>query len=280
MTLKGSFSRRPVILVCLYATCLVPAELFAWGQEGHRIIAAVAESRLQKHAAEGVQELLGDGGLSSVANWADEIRKDRPETALWHFVDIPRDRQEYDPTRDCAFPHRGDCVVAAIERYRVILADLSRSKHDRAEALKFLIHLVGDVHQPLHCLKDHEGGTTLDVLFYGERINPYNEKPWNLHAVWDTGLIQHAGLSEEDYIRTLNDWLKRQPVEELQEGNAREWALESHQAALTTAYSFPADRSLGDQYVQASLPVVGDRLAKAGARLAILLNEAFGRPDR
>lgn len=280
MTLKIALYRRTVVLLCLCVGSLVPAESFAWGQEGHRIIAAIAESRLQKHAAEGIKELLGDGSLSSVANWADEIRKDRPETAPWHFVDIPRDRQVYDPTRDCAFPSKGDCVVAAIERYRVILGDPSRSKHDRVEALKFLIHLVGDVHQPLHCLKDHEGGTTLDVLFYGERINPFNEKPWNLHAIWDVGLIQRAGLSEENYIRTLKDWLERQPVEELQEGTEREWALESHQAAVTTAYDFPADRNLGDQYVQASLPVVGDRLAKAGARLAKLLNEALRRPER
>ncbi|HKW86671.1 MAG TPA: S1/P1 nuclease, partial [Nitrospiraceae bacterium] len=224
MSQKIALFRKTVVLLCLCATCLVPAELRAWGQEGHRIIAAIGESRLQQHAAENVRELLGDGSLSSIANWADEIRRDRPETAPWHFVDIPRDRQEYDPTRDCAFPHKGDCVVAAIERYQVILADLSRSKQDRAEALKFLIHLVGDVHQPLHCLKDHEGGTTLDVLFYGERINPFNEKLWNLHAVWDVGLIQHAGLSEEAYIRTLNDWLERQSVEELQQGTAREWA--------------------------------------------------------
>jgi|SRR5437867_5431941 len=280
MTLKSSFSRRPVILLCLCATCLVPAELFAWGQEGHRIIAAIAESRLQKHAAGSVQELLGDGNLSSVANWADEIRKDRPETAPWHFVNIPRDRQEYSPTRDCAFPRKGDCVVAAIERYQVILADRSRSRNDRVEALKFLTHLVGDVHQPLHCLKDHEGGTTLDVLFDGERINPFNERPWNLHAVWDAGLIEHSGLSEKDYVRTLNDWLERQSIEELRQGTAREWALESHQAAITTAYDLPADRNLGDPYVRASLPVVSDRLARAGARLAMLLNEAFARPDK
>ena len=280
MTLKRSFSRRAAILLCLCATCLIPAELFAWGQEGHRIIAAIAESRLQKHAAATVQELLGDDHLSSVATWADEIRKDRPETAPWHLVNIPRDGQGYDPTRDCMTPREGDCVVAAIERFRAILADRSRSRNNRLEALKFLTHLVGDVHQPLHCLRDHEGGTTLDVLFDGERINPFNEKPWNLHAVWDVGLIQRAGLSEMDYIRMLNDWLERQSLEEIQRGTAREWALESHQAAITTAYDLPADRNLGDPYVRASLPVVSGRLARAGARLAMLLNDAFWRPDK
>ena len=280
MTLKSCYCSRAVVLLYLCATCMAPVELWAWGQEGHRIIAAVAESRLQKHAAGAVQEMVGDGNLSSVANWADEIRKDRPETAPWHFVNIPRDRQEYDPTSDCVTPREGDCVVATIERFRATLADRSRSRNDRVEALKFLTHLVGDVHQPLHCLKDHEGGTTLDVLFDGERINPFNEKPWNLHAIWDAGLIQRAGLSEKDYVRTLNDWLERQSIEELHPGTAREWALESHQAAITTAYDLPADRNLGDQYVRASLPVVSDRLARAGARLAMLLNEVFRRPDK
>lgn len=280
MTPRSSFYQSAVSFLCLSTLCLIPGELRAWGQEGHRIIAAIAESRLQKHAAVIVQELLGNGNLSSVANWADEIRKDRPETAPWHFVNIPRDRQEYDPTRDCMTPREGDCVVAAIERFQAILADRSRSRNDRVEALKFLTHLVGDVHQPLHCLKDHEGGTTLDVLFDGERINPFNEKPWNLHAVWDAGLIHRAELSEMDYVRMLDDWLERESLEELQRGTAREWALESHQAAITTAYDLPADRNLGDPYVRASLPVVSDRLARAGARLAKLLNETLRRPDK
>lgn len=263
------------LLLWLCAAGVSPAQTFGWGQEGHRIIATIAESRLEKHAAEGVRELLGEGGLPSVANWADEIRKDRPETAPWHFVNIPRDQQGYNPARDCVTPRAGDCVVAAIERFRLVLVDRSRSKHDRAEALKFVTHLVGDIHQPLHCLKDHEGGTALEVLVDGERMNPANEKPWNLHAVWDTVVIKRAGVSEEDYTRTLTDWLDRQSVEELQRGAVRDWALESHHAAITTAYKLPADRNLGDHYFRVSMPVVGDRLARAGARLAMMLNEIF-----
>ena len=106
-------------------------------------------------------------------------------------------------------------------------------------------------------------------------MNPANEKPWNLHAVWDTVVIQRAGVSEEDYTRTLTDWLDRQSVEELPQGAVRDWALESHHAAITTAYKLPADRNLGDHYFRASQPVVGDRLARAGARLAMMLNEIF-----
>lgn len=274
---RSSSLKTTFFLLWLCVAGLTPARTFGWGQEGHRIVATIAQSRLEKHASEGIAELLGEGGLPAVADWADEIRKDRPETASWHFVNIPRDQRDYDPARDCAIPREGDCVVAAIERFRSVPADRSRNKQDRAEALKFLIHLVGDVHQPLHCLKDHEGGTALDVLVDGERINPATEKPWNLHAVWDTVVIRRTGVSEADYARALINWLDRQPVEDLQQGSVREWALESHQAAITTAYNLPPDRNLGDHYFRASLPVVGDRLARAGARLAMILNETFRR---
>ena len=270
-------ARLPSFLIWLFVAGLTPTHTFGWGQEGHRIIATVAESRLEKQASEGIRELLGESGLLSVANWADEIRKDRPETAPWHFVNIPRNREDYVPARDCVTPDPGDCVVAAIERFQLVLADPSRSKQDRAEALKFLIHLVGDIHQPLHCLMDHEGGNSLEVLIDGERINPANEKAWNLHAVWDTVVIKRAGVSEADYTRTLIDWLDRQPVEDIPQGSAREWALESHRAAIATAYNLPPDRNLGDRYFRSSLPVVGDRLARAGARLATILNDTFRR---
>lgn len=195
---------------------------FGWGQEGHRIIAVIAESRLEKEAAQGVVELIAAGGLQSVATWADEIRKDRPETAPWHYVDLPREQSDYDPSRDCINPKEGDCVITAIEHFRSVLADRHQPKGERAEALKFLVHLVGDIHQPLHCLKDDDGGTTLGVIFFAEAINAFNGKPWNLHAVWDAGLIARSGLDEEAYARKLTAWLETESVADLQKGIARE----------------------------------------------------------
>lgn len=266
---------RLVCFLCLCAISLAPAKSMGWGQEGHRLIAAVAESRLETGARHTVAEMIGEGGLPSVANWADEIRKDRPETAPWHYVDLPREQPDYDPSRDCAHPKEGDCVIAAIERFRSVLADRHQPRRDRAEALKFLIHLVGDIHQPLHCLKDDDGGTALEVVFFGEAINPFNGKPWNLHAVWDAGLITQSGLDEEAHVRTLLAWIDAQPDVDLQKGTAREWALESKEAAIRTAYRLPADLTLGASYLQASLPVLHSQLAKAGIRLAALLNEVF-----
>jgi hypothetical protein len=264
--------------ICLCASLLYCTSAHGWGQEGHRIVAAVATEQLHPRTLARLKDLLGEGKLVAVAHWADEIRKDRPETAPWHFVNIPGDRPDYLAARDCVLPREGDCVIAAIERFRLVLVDRTRDKHERAEAAKFLIHFVADVHQPLHCLQDHEGGNTLEVLFYGERVNPVNLKPWNLHAVWDGGLIERSGLSEEEYVRMLRKWLEREPLEELQQGTPQDWALESHHAAITTAYQLPPDRNLGEAYVRRALPVISDRLARAAVRLAKLLNDALDKP--
>src|SRR4051812_17782512 len=112
---------------------LVPTTLFAWGGEGHQIVAMIAEERLTPEAQEGIRELLGDGVDISegvIANWADEIRRTRKETAPWHYVNIPTSRPSYDAKRD---GHKGDNVIDAVEKFEKILADKSRPKEERAE---------------------------------------------------------------------------------------------------------------------------------------------------
>ena len=121
----------------------------AWNGEAHQLIAYIAEERLSDKAKAGVAELLGDAQLSDaeVASWADEIRRQRKETAPWHYVNIPIDAGGYDAKRD---GNNGDNVMDAIERFAKVLADKTASKEDRAGALKFVVHLIGDIHQPLH----------------------------------------------------------------------------------------------------------------------------------
>lgn len=270
---------RAVALLCLSAQWAVAADSHAWGQEGHRIVAAIAERHLQTEAAAGVRELVGEGGLRAVANWADEIRNERRETVPWHFVDIPLRARTYDPGRDCVTPNEGDCVVAAIERFRATLADKTKSRSERAEALKFLTHLVGDIHQPLHCVGERDGGNKVEVTFFEEAINPFSQKPWTLHAVWDAGLIQRAGLSEQDYVEKLNAWINTHSLVQLQKGTTSEWAVESHRAAVETAFRLPVDKKIGASYFREGLRVVEERLAKAGVRLARILNEALAGRD-
>ena len=138
------------LAIVLVVASLVPSRTFAWGSEGHSIVAEIAEQHLEPGTTKQVRDLLAlenSTSLADVANWADHIRRQRPETASWHFVDIPITAPFYDPARDCA---GGNCVVAKIEQFAKELHDTSPPPGERLEALKFLVHFAGDVHQPLH----------------------------------------------------------------------------------------------------------------------------------
>ncbi len=180
----------------LLALVLVtPGPAIGWGLEGHAVVAEFATMRLTDAANAQVAALLEPGeSLASVASWADDVRHKRSETAQWHFVDIPKSATQYDPARDCRPTPHGDCVVAAIERFKTVLANATAARPARAEALKFLVHFVGDIHQPLHCADNHDrGGNDITVAFF--------KASTNLHAVWDTGIITKAGVTEIDYAR-------------------------------------------------------------------------------
>ncbi|MFZ5862246.1 MAG: S1/P1 nuclease [Nitrospirota bacterium] len=265
-------------LATALVSCLAASPAIAWGDKGHRIVAVIADSRLTPSAREGVRALIGPATLRDAATWADDIRRRRPETKPWHYVDIPLDRDEYLPAKDCARPRSGDCVVAAITRFQRVVADRSRPRAERGEALRFLTHFVADLHQPLHAA-DHRdrGGNDVKVVFFGEALHPAGRTPWNLHTVWDSGLIERRGVSVSKYAQRLTRRIARQSVDELTGGSVVDWALEAHQAAMDTAYRLPPDRHLGDDYAERALPVIDDMLAKAGARLAQMLNDALSR---
>lgn len=260
---------------------LVPQPAFPWGDDGHRIVAQVAEHRLHKDAAARVRSLIGPEGLASVAMWADEIKPERPETRPWHYVNIPLDQGNYDPGRDCATPQPGDCIIGALERMYARLLDPSTDTPAKVEALKFLVHLMGDLHQPLHFVDNRDrGGNETLVTFFGEQKIPFTNIPWNLHAVWDTALIRRVGLTQDQYVAKVEGQLKRRNPGDFEKGSFREWALETHRSAVKVAYGLLSpDRAIGKAYYRRALPVVDVMLAKAGARLAKILNEAFA-PSR
>lgn len=163
--------------------CLVtrPIDAQAWGAEGHRLIADVAESKLSWRARAEITRLLAlepGATLASVSTWADEFRS--PPTAPWHYVNLPRDTNcRYDSERSCI---QGACVVGAIERHVAVLASKAPDLQ-RLKALKYVVHFVADAHQPLHAgFADDRGGNNCQLQAFGRGTN--------LHAVWDTGLIQ------------------------------------------------------------------------------------------
>lgn len=251
---------------------------WAWGQEGHSIVAEIAQQRLTPAAAAAVKALLGgDVSLASIASWADDIRDERPDTYNWHFVDMPLDVARYDPALYCKpDPNKGDCVINAIARARATLGDRKAPKARRTEALMFLVHFVGDVHQPLHTVADNEGENTLHVSFFTDPTFKTREET-NLHAVWDQGLIHTQFWDWGAYVRWLNtSWFPGKTIARLSAGTPVTWAEEAHKVAHDDACPGVTEGAALDQaYIARVRPLLDQQLALAGLRLARLLNETL-----
>jgi hypothetical protein len=262
---------KPIWLATWLA--LVPlSQAAAWGPEGHSIVAEIAQRRLEPGPLQKIKKLLGgEISLASIASWADDFRTEHPETTKWHFVDIPYERNTYDPEVDCLQDAKeGDCVINAIERARTALADCSKPEQDRREALMFLVHFVGDVHQPLHVAERNkdQGGNKVEVSFFGETTN--------LHKLWDVGIITHRVYDWGEYVRHLDrDWFPGRDIAAIDGGAPVDWALDAHKAAHDVAYDFPDDGVIGEKYYEKALAVVDSQLALAGIRLARMLNETL-----
>jgi hypothetical protein len=261
-------------------TLLTPSTLVGWGHEGHEIVASLAQTRLTENTKTGIRSLIGDASLASIANWADEIRPDRDETYNWHFVDIPTDASGFSDERDCFLPassHKGsatdhrNCVVDRIEIFKKVLSDSNASRDDRIEALKFLVHFVGDVHQPMHAIGEAAGGNGIAVTEFGS--TQCGRHPCNLHGAWDTGLIEHTGMGRDEYVAHLEKLISDEHL--TASGSPEDWANESHGYAQVAL--LPDGAQVGEGYYQKEIIVVDERLALAGLRLAAILNEAFAQ---
>ena len=172
---------KQVIGLGLALTLAGPIPTLAWGKAGHRVVATIATTLLTGEARAQVADLLDPGTtLADISTWADEVRPSRPNTAPWHYGNIPGEASGYSAQRDCS---RG-CVVSAIERSLRLLQDPSNDRAIRQEALKWLVHFVADLHQPLHAIADERGGNDLIVQFNGHQTN--------LHRFWDGDMIDRA----------------------------------------------------------------------------------------
>jgi S1/P1 Nuclease len=262
--------------------CLAAGPAAAWGPEGHSIIAEIAQRRLTPQAAAMVAELLGRGhSLAAIASWADDIRDERPQTYNWHFVDIPLGVPTYDAKRDCKpDAQKGDCIVLELGRVR---DDLRCAKGEtRAEALKFAVHFVGDIHQPLHTVLEALGGNSIkvDVFMRGMTCTGTCEPthtPSNFHMAWDIDLIHATVWDWGHYVDRLEGgWLKSDEAKKagIDGGTPEQWANETHAVAPIAWNARPADNVLGDGYYRAMLPILDRQLGLAGLRLARFLNEA------
>lgn len=249
-----------VFFLCLF--CM--GQVFAWGQNGHRAVGLVAEQHLSKKARKKVMQLLGGNSLAEVSVWMDDIKSDHTydHTHDWHWVTIP-DGQTYDQTEKNP---NGD-ILAKIEELSAALKAGKLSKDQEEEYVKFLVHLVGDIHQPMHVGHgDDQGGNDVKVQWFWE--------PSNLHRVWDSNMIESKDLSFTEIVRFLGE-PSQQQVKTWQADPVRVWANESMQYR-DQAYTLPENKKLSYEYLYKNYPLVEQRILQAGVRLAGLLNEIYG----
>jgi hypothetical protein len=254
------------VLICL----ITVTDSFAWGANGHRIIGEVADSYLTKKARKNIAAILGNESIAMSSNWADFIKSDTTLRYLdpWHYINIKMG-MEY-----AAFESylKQDTAVDAYTKLNFLIAEL-KNKNLPAErklfCLRMLIHIVGDVHQPMHVSRAEDlGGNRIRVQWFGDATN--------LHAVWDDRIIEQQKLSYTEFAAHINHTTKEQRTA-WQQQPMEQWFFESYQLAdgIYKSITQPEQR-LSFRYSYDFIETVNRQLLKGGVRLAGLLNELFG----
>ena len=287
-----------LLKIFLFAPCALlllamANPVLAWGTKGHRVIGALAEERLTAAARAAVREILEGEDLASASTWADEMRgsQDNPRfwtdyAAYWHYVNIAPGESYEESNKH----PRGDAYMA-LETFAIILLDreapqgpireglelyfgdlAAREAEVKRFALKFLLHIIGDLQQPFHSGRaDDRGGNELEVLWFGE--------PSNLHSVWDTRLVEQANLGYTVMARRLDARIDRTPGSDVRFWESAvplAW-IEEAQGTLERIYARHAsDTSLDTDYTAAFVPTAELQLIKGGLRMAFMLNSIFG----
>jgi len=280
----------------LSAALLLPTPALAWGYEGHRVVATIARGYLQPAVRAKVDAILAQDAdtltgtdMAARATWADAWRgAGHRETAQWHFADVELDGP--DLANACfgypaaeqpasAGPAR-DCVVDKVREFAAELAAPATPPAERLLALKYLLHFVGDLHQPLHAADNHDRGGNCVLLSLG------GTRTVNLHSYWDTVAVEALGRDPDQLAATLRARIKPAQAVAWQQGDAATWAMEAFQVARTTAYrvgspagcqSDAAPIAAPAGYDAAAQAAVALQLERAGVRLASVLNRALAK---
>ena len=255
---------RTTLAVLALSLSLAPAA-FGWGQIGHRAIGYIAQQHLSAEAQARLAEVLEGHSLAAASTWMDEIRSDDAYdyTSTWHWVTIP-DGMTYAETDKNP---SGDVLGKIRELTGALQADTLSAETER-NYVRFLVHLVGDIHQPLHVgTGDDRGGNEFTVVWFGE--------PSNLHRVWDSDMIDQKQLSFTELARFVMAPADDAQIDAWQEISVEAWAQES-MAYRDQVYDVPQDREIGYAYSYRNFDTLKQRLLQAGVRLADVLNEIYG----
>ena len=264
---------RSFIAAAAIAFAVAPAPAFAWGKTGHRVVAAIADAQLSGLAKAHVKQILGQAeSLDEAANWPDEMRSHpspfwQKTSTPWRYVTL--NGIVYDHA-----PSEGD-ALEALNKYSATLRDPAASLADKQLALRFVVHIIGDLHQPLHVGKCcDKGGNDVKVKWFGRDLN--------LHSVWDSALVDEQQLSFTEMTAKLQRHTSNADVIAWWDINPRDWMSESAQIR-ETIYPRPSIDpkkvpELSYSYVYQNSPIMERRLKQAGVRLAAYLNALYAEP--
>jgi hypothetical protein len=263
--MKLNFLKKLILgITIIYA----PLQSMAWGTEGHRICGQIANTYLTPQARKAIEAILGNESIAITSNWADFIKSDPAYSYLssWHYIDFDKaytypEMQEY---------LAKDTNVDAYTKLQFLISELKKkdlSKANKLLYLRMLIHIVEDVHQPMHTAHtDDKGGNDF-------KVNWFNN-PTNLHSVWDTQLIEFQQLSYTEYTAAINHSTLAQRIE-WQKAPISQWLFESNQIAEKLYTEIKPGDTLNYKYNFSHIEIVNQQLLKAGVRLAGILNQLF-----
>jgi len=238
--------------------------LLSWGFKGHKAVATIAQKHLTSNTVNVVAAYLKGETMTDVSTWADENRD--KTTAPWHYLNLPLGLN-HEQFVDAVSKQGSDNVYSAILKVEATLKDKASGPDQKNEALKYLVHLVGDAHQPMHVSrKEDKGGNTIQLQFDG--------KGTNLHSLWDSKLIDHEGLSEDDIAKQY-DWANAAQIKKWQADSPMEWLWESYQISSELYGDVKPGQTIDEAYYKKYIKTIHLRIDQAGIRLAGELNRLF-----
>lgn len=292
MIKNNCFRVSSYIFLTIAIVVWLPERTAAWGIRGHQVIARIAMARLSTTARQAIAELLEPGEtLESVSTWADQIKTERAETKSWHMVSISLSDTRYTRAKSCG--QNETCIIEAIDQQITILKNTNNDSAKRAEALKWLVHLIGDLHQPFHVTTNTN---PQDLGANRVRVTSLSGRATNLHDVWDADLVEY-GLNQSaksvgDYATRLGLKVDQSSTSQSNrggsystQGSVTDWAMEAHKLPWNAYIDTRSGQfmvadpkrswTLDQTYYDKNVQVVEVQLSRAGVRLAKILNDIF-----
>lgn len=261
--MKKIISLSLLLLLCTTSIKVSASE--DWGQNGHRSTAQIAQKHLSNKALKRITKLLDGNSIAVASTFADEIKSDKAFRGYnkWHYVNIPSGKTYAEVEEEL-----GENAVWGIQECIAKLESEDTERRDQQFYLRMLIHLVGDLHQPMHVGHAHDkGGNDIEVKWFG--------RDSNLHRVWDSNMIDSYNMSFTE-LSVHAQKLSKAEIKKIEKGNAEAWAVESQTVAEAIYQSVEENRNLGYRYMYDWFPQVKVQLQKGGIRLAKILNEIYG----